>query len=163
MANATLDKPVKTKEAKNEETKPLRKFRLLVAGCEVDGKLYQVDRDPTTKQMRCPVIETDKDLCKMFNVSGFAPKFAYLEEAEVIVTDPTQRMPGESIQEYLLRLEDVIEKAKKSATDAFKEVDVLVTREEVEDFAEGNEIDIPATAKTVEQMKAVIKNALKTK
>lgn len=152
----------KTKKSK-EEPKPLRKFRLLVAGCECDGKWYQVDRDPITKQMRCPIIETDKDLCKMFNVEGFAPKFQALDDTAFELGDPTQRIPGESIQEYLLRLEDVIEKAKKSATEAFKEVDVLTTREELEDFAEGNEIDIPTTAKTVEQMKAVIKNALKVK
>lgn len=160
---ATTIAPVSKAKKSKEEIKPLRKFRLLVAGCEVDGKWYQVDRDPTTKQMRCPIIETDKDLATMFNVSGFTPKFAALDDATLELGDPTQRMPGESIQEYLLRLEDVIEKAKKGATDAFKEVDELTTREDIEDFAEGNEIDIPPTAKTVEQMKAVVKNALKSK
>ncbi len=161
MSNATMTKP--TKQGKEEVKKPTKKFKLLVAGCECDGKWYQVDRDPITGQMRCPIIETDKDLCKLFNSVGFAPKFQAVDEVTVELADPTQRMQGESIQEYLLRLDDVIEKAKKSANDAFKEVDVLATREDLEDFAEGNEIEIPATAKTIDQMKAVIKNALKSK
>lgn len=152
------------KKADKVSTTPLRKFRLLRGSCRIgkgeNARDYKVTINPVTKQRITPVIETDKDLGKLFNCPGFAPKFAEEgKEVEPVVLDPTVRQPGETLQAFLTRLQDLQDSVKSTIDVAIKQVDGY-SKEELEDFAEENEVDLKG-AKTVEQMRTILKNALK--
>jgi hypothetical protein len=150
------------------------KFRLLrgqhIEKVGYDGskrvdRVYQVTRDPKDASLRVhPIIESDKDLCALFNSPDGNPKFRKFEKiteaTETIVhINPFERIPGETIQNYMNRLNDLQAQAKAEVELRLKEVDGM-GKEELEDFAEAEEIDTK-NAKTAEQLRMIIKSALK--
>lgn len=158
--------PVAT--AVEKKTAKKFKFRLLrgrhietvgrTEGNKPITRVHQVERDPVTKLPICPIIETDHDLDKMFNVPGFAPKFERLYDDAKVPVDPTQRFPGETLQSYLARLASLQEQISMEITSKLASVDKM-NKSELEDFAEQEEIDL-AGAKTVDEMRKFIKSTL---
>lgn len=67
-----------------EATRPTRKFRLLAGGHEQTSV-----KDPNVTEHfsvvaghQPPIIEADRDLCKIFNAPGLPPKFEYVDEQQ---------------------------------------------------------------------------------
>lgn len=142
--------------------KPVRKFRVL-HGRHIDEKKFahQVTFHPVTKERICPIVETTVDLCKQFNVAGYTPKFEEIHEGaapEPIYVDSMQRLPGETVQEYLGRITALGESIKATLDNTIKQVNSM-TKEQLEDFAEQEEIDITA-AKNIEATKKIIRMAI---
>lgn len=139
-------------------------FRLMFGnyteGRGADQKTYQVYKDPVTKLPVHQLIETDKDLHALFDQEGFPAKFQPVEGIpEPVYVNPTERQPGESIQAYMSRLNELQATIKAQLEERLKEVDKM-SKEQLETFAENEEIDLK-NAKTVEQMRVAVKTALK--
>ncbi len=140
------------------------KFKLLrgrhIEGVKPDVKAYQVEKDPVTKFPICPIIETDKDLGKLFNQEGVSPKFERIYgEPTPVPLNPLERMAGESVQAYNARLAELMQGIKQKTEEQAKAIDKL-SKEDLESFAEENEIDLRGV-KTLEQMRVAVKTALK--
>lgn len=120
---------------------------------------YQVERDPVTGGPKQPIFESEKELDKLFNAQGFAPKFERISEPTLVMIDPLERRQGETIQSFLARLADMQEQIKGEIDNKIKQVDNM-DKDELTSFAEDNEIDV-SKAKDIVQLRNTIKAALK--
>lgn len=126
------------------------------AGVKGAARKFQAN----TKTGEFPIIETDEDLAKEFN--GPHPKmkkFDPLHKVETVEVDPTKRRAGETISAYMARLNDFVVKAQTDSANIIKGVDAM-NKEQLQEFADDNEIDLSGT-KNVDEMKKAIKSVLK--
>lgn len=163
MATATMEKP-KTKAVGKKDTDKPQRYRLL-RGRHIQKEkgvsvAYQVERDKVTKAPICPVLESDKDLCKLFNAPGKAPKFEKVGDTQIEITDPMTRLPGETIQAYMSRLAELQTQIKEQLESRLLELDNM-DKEALEEFAQNEEIDL-GDAKSLKDIRKVIRNALTT-
>lgn len=145
----TITTPVKVKQPKKDAPKKY-KFRLLRARhiettFDDTGKknnvVHQVTRHPDTKEYQCPIFESTKELDVLFNVQGFPPKFQRIGNEPTIVINPTERIPGESVQQFLGRLSKLQATISSVIVEKLHEIDSLGDDELVA-YAEAEEIEI---------------------
>lgn len=126
-------------------------------------RVYKVEIDRKTGTRTCPIIESTIDLVTRFNRGeGKFAKFERVYEedpAPVIVENPYTRLPDETVPQYLARLRDIEKEAQQEIAALVKEVDGM-NKEQLEQFADENAIDLKG-AKTVEQIRTIIKTAVK--
>lgn len=120
---------------------------------------YQVERDPVTKIPIQPIFESEHELDKMFNVPGFTPKYERIGDATQTILNPMERVPGETISDYMRRLTDLQESIKATISEKLKEVDSLED-DDLTAYAEAEEFDITG-ATTPAQQRTAIKRAIR--
>lgn len=158
MSTATLEKPSETKVHPTGAKK--YKFKLLCGQyvhtehvMEEDGlgnktrrdvnTIYQADR----KRGVFPIIETDINLEDCNGRATNMKKFERIHgESPVTITDPTVRLPGETIHAYLARMSDLGKTMKERVTAILKSLDGM-DQLQLAKLAEQEEIDI-TSAKT---------------
>lgn len=163
MSTATAEKPKKAVGTKTTPGKKQR-YRLLRSrhtqkenGVNVS---YQVERDKVTRAPICPIVESDKDLCKLFNFPGKAPKFERVGDTHIEIADPMTRLPGETIQAYMGRLAELQTQITEQLEARLLELDNM-SKEQLEEFAQNEEIDI-GEAKSLKDIRKAIRTALTT-
>lgn len=166
MSTAVAEVP----ESLSQKAKPKFKFRLLrsrhsekVPDPNNPGKKihisYQVERDPVTKIPIQPIFESEHELDKMFNMPGFTPKYERIGDATQTILNPMDRVPGETISDYMRRLTDLQESIKATISEKIKEVDALEDADLIA-YAEAEEFDISG-ATTPAQQRTAIKKAIR--
>lgn len=108
-----------------------------------------------------PIIETDEDLEEYNGQYAHMKKFErIIGSATQTVTDPTQRLEGESLNAYLRRMEDLAKGVRARVETTLKSLDRL-TQEELVALAAQEEIDL-SSCKSLEEVRKTIRDALQS-
>lgn len=169
--------PTEKKQVNADSARKRFKFRLL------RGPHHDRQGDPTVNEgrrkfqalsndklhghlpfdQRFPLIETTTDLSVFNGKDKTQIKFQPVTEQTntVVEIDPRVRRTGETIQQYMARLQEFATSVKLELDNQLREVDKM-DLEGLREFAEDNEIDVEK-AKGIDDMRRMVKAALSGK